>query len=118
MPNEPLIPLPGSERKPLSSSVEAGPANAAERLELPVVLRRRAPGALGAAAADVELVRSVFSGLGLTVTSVHSASRRGKVSGTVAELTAAFGTSLRMVSSGGVTHRYRVGGLFVPASLD
>jgi kumamolisin len=118
MPNEPLIPLPGSERKPLSRSVEAGPANAAERLELTVVLRRRAPGALGAAAADVELVSSVFSGLGLTVTSVHSASRRVKVSGTVAELTAAFGTSLRMVSSGGVTHRYRVGGLFVPASLD
>jgi kumamolisin len=40
------------------------------------------------------------------------------VSGTLAALSAAFGTSLRMVSSGGVTHRYRVGGLFVPQSLD
>jgi kumamolisin len=118
MPNEPLVPLPGSERDPLPRAVEAGPPSATARAELTVVLRRQAPGALGASAADVELARSVFSGLGLTVTSVHTASRRVKVSGTVAELAAAFGTSVRMVSSGGVTHRYRVGRLFVPQSLD
>ena len=118
MPNEPLVPLPGSERDPLPRAVEAGPPSATARAELTVVLRRQAPGALGAATADVELARSVFSGLGLTVTSVHTASRRVKVSGTVSELAAAFGTSVRMVSSGGVTHRYRVGRLFVPQSLD
>jgi kumamolisin len=117
MPNEALIPLPGSERAPLPRAVETGPADAAARAELTVVLRRRAPGALGAAAGDVELVSSVLSGLGLTVTSVHAPSRRVKVSGTVAALAAAFGTSVRMVHSGGATHRYRVGGLFVPASL-
>jgi kumamolisin len=118
MPNEALIPLPGSEREPLPRAVEAGPADAAARAELTVVLRRRAPGALGAAAADIDLVSSVLSGLGLTITSVHAPSRRVMVSGTVGALTAAFGTSVRMVSSGGTTHRYRVGGLFVPASLN
>ena len=76
MPNEPLVPLPGSERDPLPRAVEAGPPSATARAELTVVLRRQAPGALGAAATDVELARSVFSGLGLTVTSVHTASRR------------------------------------------
>ena len=118
MANEPLILLPGSEREPLPRVAEAGPASTTARIEVTVVLRRRAPGTLGASAADVELVRSVLSGSGLTVTSVHAPSRRVKVTGTVAELAAAFGTSVRMVSSDGVTHRYRVGGLFVPQSLD
>jgi kumamolisin len=118
MPHEPLIPLPGSERASLPGAVDAGPADPDARAELTVVLRREAPGELGATAADVELVRSVLSGLGLSVTSADAASRRVKVAGTVAELAAAFGTSLRMVSSGGVTHRYREGGLFVPRSLD
>jgi kumamolisin len=118
MPSEPLIPLPGSERASLPGAADAEPADADARLELTVMLRRRAAGELGAASADVELVRSVLSGLGLSVTSADAASRRVKVSGTVGELAAAFGTSLRMVSSGGVTHRYREGGLFVPRSLD
>src|ERR1700722_17864215 len=107
MPHEPLIPLPGSERASLPGSVDAGPADPDARAELTVMLRREAPGELGAAAAGVELVRSALTGLGLSVTSADAASRRVKVSGTVGELAAAFGTSLRMVSSGGVTHRYR-----------
>ena len=62
-------------------------------------------------------VRSVMTELGLTVTSVHPRSRRVKVEGTVVALAAAFGTSVRMVRSGGVTHRYREGALYVPRSL-
>jgi len=111
MPQESLIPLPGSERAALP---DGGPADAAERLELTLVLRRRAPGALGAAAGDVSLVRSAMTGLGLTVTSVHVPSRRVKVAGTLGELSAAFGTSVRMARAG---HRYRQGPLYVPASL-
>jgi len=118
MPDDRLVPLPGSERDPLPQAADAGPASTTERVEVTVVLRRQAPGTLGAAEQDVALARSVLSGHGLTVSSVHAASRRVKVSGTVAELSAAFGTTLRMVSSAGVTHRYREGGLFVPASLD
>jgi kumamolisin len=118
MPKESFVPLPGSERQALPRSVAVGPVDPAERAELTVVLRRQSAGALGAAAADVELVSEVLTGLGLTVTSVHAASRRVKVSGTVDELATAFGTSVRMVTSDGVTHRYREGGLFVPATLD
>jgi kumamolisin len=118
MSNESLIPLPGSEREGLPNAVDAGPADPAARAELTVVLRRQAPGELGATAADVDLVRSVLSEAGLTVTSVHAPSRRVMVAGTVDELAAAFGTSVRMATSDGVNHRYRVGGLFVPRSLD
>jgi kumamolisin len=118
MPKETFVPLPGSERQPLPRAVAAGPVDPAEHAELTVVLRRQSPDALGASPADVELVSEVLTGDGLTVTSVHAASRRVKVSGTVNDLAAAFGTSVRMVTSDGVTHRYREGGLFVPATLD
>jgi kumamolisin len=78
----------------------------------------------GADPADVELVRSTLEGLGLTVTDVHPGQRRMTVSGPVASLEAAFGTTLSLAStehpdgSGRVTHRYRSGGLSVPAALD
>jgi len=114
---EPLVPLPGSERGALPDAQDAGPAEPAARAELTLVLRRGAPGAIGAAPADIAQVRSVLTGLGLTVTSVHTASRRVKVAGTLGELTAAFGTSVRMVRSHGVIHRYREGALFVPQPL-
>jgi kumamolisin len=117
MPNEPLVPLPGSERGALPGAQDAGPADTSARAELTLVLRRSSPGAIGAAPGDVDLVRSVLTGLGLTVTSVHPASRRVKVAGTIGELSAAFGTSVRMVRTGGVRHRYREGALFVPQSL-
>jgi kumamolisin len=117
MPEE-LVPLPGSERGPLAHATEAGPADVSARAEVTLILRRHAPGALGASEADVAQVRSVLSGLGLTVTSVHARSRRVKVAGSVGALSAAFGTSVRLVRSGGVTHRYREGALYLPRSLD
>ena len=118
MPNEPLVPLPGSERGSLPDAAEAGPVDTAAHAELTLVLRRRAPGAVGASAEDIEQVRSVLTGLGLSVTSVHEASRRVKVAGALGELSAAFGTSVRLVRSGGTTHRYREGGLYLPQSLS
>jgi len=78
----------------------------------------------GADPADVELVRSTLQGLGLTVSDVHAGQRRLTVSGTVEAMSAAFGTTLTLAStehpdgSGLVTHRYRSGGLSVPAQLD
>jgi kumamolisin len=118
MPQDELVPLPGSERTALHAGADTGPADASERAELTLVLRRRAPGELGAAADDVERVTSVLSGLGLSVTSVHPASRRVMVAGTIGELTDAFGTSVRMAQTGGVTHRYREGALYLPQPLD
>jgi kumamolisin len=115
---EPLVQLTGSERAPLPGAAEVGPADESEHVELTLVLRRHTAGALGASPEDVELARSVLTGLGLTVTSVHPASRRVKVSGTLGQLTGAFGTSVRLVRSAGVPHRYREGPLYLPQSLS
>ncbi len=141
MPDESLVRLAGSERAPLASATPAGPLDLAERAELTLVLRRRAPlpanvvagptfltsdelaERYGADPADVDLVRQALTARGLAITSVHPGSRRVKVAGTLGELSSAFGTTLQQVSSpapGGrlVTHRYREGPLYVPAALD
>ena len=119
----------------------AGQLDTSERAELTLVLRRRAdlpaeivegPTVLtagelaeryGADPADVDLVRQTLTGLGLEVTAVLPATRRIKVAGTLGELSRAFGVTLQLVRSTGpggqvVTHRYRVGPLYLPAELD
>jgi kumamolisin len=137
-----LVRLVGSERGALPEVTDAGPLNTAERAEITLVLRRRAalpeeivtgPTVLtadelaeryGADPADVELVRRELGAVGLAVTDVQPATRRVRVTGTLGELSSAFGTSLRLVSSpaldgqGQVTHRYREGPLYVPAALN
>ena len=128
-----FVPLAGSERTAISGVQDLGPVNEQERIEVTVVLRRRAelPDELvfspetisqseladtyGAEPADVELVRETLSGLGLEITATDQASRRIKVAGTASALTQAFGTSLRQARStkpgvsGEVEHRYREG---------
>jgi len=139
--SQPLVQLPGSERAPLAEARPAGRLDTSERAEVTLVLRRRAdipaeivegPTVLtrdelaeryGAAPADVDLVRQTLTGLGLAVTAVYPATRRVKVTGTLGELSRAFGVTLQQVSSTGpggqvVTHRYREGALYVPAALD
>jgi kumamolisin len=136
-----FVPLPGSERAELPDvrPVELDP-NAA--VDVTIMLRRRAeiPEELvagpetvtshelgqryGANPADVELATEVLHRYGLTVTDSHPASRRLKVRGTVAQMSGAFSTTLTQVTSpsldgsGPVAHRYRSGGLSVPAELD
>ncbi|MCW2929785.1 MAG: peptidase [Actinomycetia bacterium] len=136
------VPLPGSERSELSSATPTGEAlDQQATIEATLVLRRRAqvPAELvtgpqtittdqlaaryGASPEDIELVKSTLERLGLTVTEVDTGSRRVKVSGTVAAMSAAFDTSLSLVTSdhlgaGAVQHRYRSGWLSVPAALD
>ena len=136
-----LVPLPGSERTQLSNVQSAGQLNDSETITVTLVLRRRAhmPAALvvgpetvtheeldaqyGAETDDIALVTSTMTELGLTVTDTHQGSRRMMVSGTIAALSAAFGTTLTLVTSprlggtGQATHRYRSGGLSVPAAL-
>src|SRR5580698_3356677 len=136
-----LVPLPGSERTQLSGVQSAGQLNESETITVTLVLRRRAqvPAALvigpetvtheeldaqyGAETDDIALVTSTMTELGLTVTDTHQGSRRMMVSGTIAALSAAFGTTLTLVTSpqpggtGEATHRYRSGSLSVPAAL-
>jgi subtilase family serine protease len=136
-----LVPLPGSERTQLSGVQSAGQLNESETITVTLVLRRRAqvPAALvigpetvtheeldaqyGAQTDDIALVTSTMTELGLTVTDTHQGSRRMMVSGTIAALSAAFGTTLTLVTSpqlggtGEATHRYRSGSLSVPAAL-
>jgi kumamolisin len=137
-----LVPLPGSVRRAVPNVQPAGSLDPDARVSATLMLRRRAevpselingPATLspeelaaryGADPADVELVRSTLQGLGLTVTDVHVGQRRMTVSGTAEAMSAAFGTTLSLAStehpdgSGLVTHRYRSGGLSVPAQLD
>ena len=139
--SESRVLLPGSERAPLSGAVDAGPLDTAAQAEVTLVVRRRAElpydvvagstvlssgdleARYGADPADVTLVGDALGRYGLTVASSHGASRRVKVSGSLADLSAAFGTSLRLVTSQdpngqAVTHRLREGPLFVPTELD
>ena len=135
-----LVQLTGSERRSLPDVTETAPLNPDERAEITLVLRRRAelpeeivvgPTVLsgselaeryGADPADVELVRRALAGRGLEVTTVHATTRRVKAAGRLGDLSSAFGTTLRQVSSQDrqgrrVTHRYREGPLYLPAAL-
>ncbi|MEO6880358.1 MAG: S53 family peptidase, partial [Mycobacteriaceae bacterium] len=132
-----LRPLPGSERPSAPGLLAAEAVPGGTPVEVTVVLRRRAEldvAALaqplsaaelaaqhGATQADVELVVSTLTGLGLQVRSVHADSRRVRVGGTAQRLSQVFGTSLRAARSSGAAeaaHRHRTGGLSVPAALD
>jgi kumamolisin len=139
---ESLVPLAGSERASLPDVTDTAPLNIAERAEITVVLRRRAelpaeiiegPTVLssaqlaagyGADPADVDLVSRELTSRGLVVTAVYATTRRVMVAGSLGDLSTAFGTTLRQVSSpdpggrGRVNHRYREGPLYVPATLD
>ncbi|HEY7262602.1 MAG TPA: S53 family peptidase [Trebonia sp.] len=136
-----FVPLPGSQRTQLANVRPAGALDESETIAVTVVLRRRAavPAALvtgpetvthdeldtryGADPDDIARVTSVLDQLGLTVTETHQGSRRLKMTGTVGAMSRAFGTTLTLVTSpqpdgtGSVQHRYRSGGLSVPAEL-
>jgi kumamolisin len=139
---ESLVPLAGSERASLPDVTDTAPLNTAERAEITVLVRRRAelpaeiiegPTVLsspqlaegyGADPADVDLVSRELTSRGLEVTAVYATTRRIKVAGSLGDLSRAFGTTLRQVSSpdpggrGRVNHRYREGPLYLPAALD
>ncbi len=134
-----LRPLLGSERPAAPDATEAEPLDAQSQITITVVLRRRAelpeealsspiPAAefaakYGADPADLALVTQTLQALGAEVSDADAASRRVRVSGSVALLSQLFGTALASVGSTSpagqqVTHRHRTGGLSVPAALD
>jgi kumamolisin len=137
-----FVPLPGSERRALPQAEPAGTIDESERIEVTVVTRRRAelrrdasgaPVRLsraelqqrhGTAPADIELVARALSRFGLDVTGRDAGARRITVAGPASAMSSAFGAELSLVTSrapggrGQVTHRYREGGLRIPADLD
>jgi kumamolisin len=119
-----LRPLAGSERGPaLDAAPAPQPLDPQTQAEATLVLRRAADGAIGAHPADVAAVIQTLTELGLQVLSADRSSRLVRVAGPVARLGRVFGTDLQQASSrspgGGVaSHRYRTGGLSVPAPLD
>ncbi len=142
MTGQSFVPLPGSERGSLPDAQELGAVDESQQLEVTLVTRRRAalpqdlvegPATLtreqfaeqhGTDPADLELIRTVLAGHGLEVTSTDAGARRVMVRGTVADLSATFGATLRLARTPDpvtgqnmVEHRYREGGLQVPAAL-
>src|SRR5690242_2872693 len=106
------VSLPRSERGPLAGARRVGPADPQERVEVTVVLRRRADparpptrerpplwrevfaGAHGADPADLERLRRFASEFGLKLVSEHVGRRAVVLSGTVAAFGRAFEVEL------------------------
>src|SRR5215831_794515 len=142
MPDYFFVPLPGSERQPVAGAEPGAELDASTQIEVTLVTRRRerlpaevvtGPQTLsrdelaarhGTDPSDLALIRDVLGRFGLTVTGADAGARRVTVTGPVPAFSQAFGATLRRVSaphptaSGHVQHRYRVGGLHVPAELD
>jgi len=142
MTGQSFVPLPGSERGPLPQSQELGPVDESRQIEVTLVTRRRAPLSRdlvegpatltaeqfaeqhGTDPADLELITTALAGHGLQVTAADPGARRVMVRGTVEALSATFGAQLRLVGTPDpvtgqdmVEHRYREGGLQIPAEL-
>jgi kumamolisin len=139
----PSVVLTGSDRTALPDARPAGPLDPAEQVELTLIIRRAdrlpvdAAGVpirqsrhelrrrYGSDRADHQLVADVLGAVepAIQVTGSDPASRRLTIAGAVRDLASVFGTELTLVSSAGpdgepVSHRYRTGGLQIPAELD
>jgi kumamolisin len=128
-------------RRPLPAPVPLGPPDPAERIEVSLYLRRRAPlppgtggdgrvltrhelrERYGADPADVALLRATLAGRGIDVVSVDAGSRRVVLAGALGVISDLFGTEVACVRSAaqhesdGVVHRYRTGPLSLPDEL-
>jgi kumamolisin len=138
-----FVPLPGSERGSLPESQPLGAVDESQQIEVTLVTRRRAalprdlvegPATLtreqfaeqhGTDPADLNLVATVLAGHDLRVTSADAGARRVTVMGTLAALSATFGATLRLARTPDpvsgqdtIEHRYREGGLQIPAELN
>jgi kumamolisin len=138
------IPLKGSDRAAMRGARSLAPADPTERLEVTILVRRRArpdfaarvaacvsgraPGPFlsrdefakrhGADAPDVAAVRAFAAAHGLAVEQEDGARRTVVLSGTVAQFSAAFNVQLHQMSHAGRTYRGRTGAILLPADLD
>jgi kumamolisin len=138
------VALKGSERTAMRDAKVLAPADPAERLEVSMILRRRALAAMrarvavlatgdrsagflsreefaqqhGAAASDLAAVRKFAAVHGLSVVEEHAARRTVILSGTVALFDAAFSVQLQQFTNSECTYRGRTGEIQLPAELD
>ena len=136
--------LKGSERQAMPGAKSLAPANPDERLEVSVLIRRRAhqdfaarvsalstnraPQAFlsreefasrhGADPADLAAVGQFAAAQGLKVVEESAPQRTVVLAGTVAQFNAAFGVSLTMMEHGSCCYRGRTGAIAIPQELD
>ena len=129
------IALPASYKESPKSAKLIGKINVDERIEVTIRLRRK-PGAgepkpgkealsreefranYGADPADQEKIELFAHEHGLDVVQSSIAQRSVRLSGTIAEMQAAFGTNLKSFQAGKVKFRGRTGALSIPKQLD
>jgi kumamolisin len=138
------ITLKGSERAAMPGARVVAPAGPTERLEVTVLVRRRAAAAMharaaqlaagnasagyltreefasrhGADAADLAAVRAFAGAQGLVVVLEHAARRTVVLSGTVAQFNKAFNVQLQRMQHDTCSYRGRAGSIELPSSLD
>ena len=136
--------LKGSERTELPGAQVLAPADPSERLEVSIIVRRRAREVLesrvtkltggdrsagnlsrqdfaklhSADAGDLAAVRAFATVHGLTVVAEHADRRTVVLSGTVAQFNAAFSVELKQYSHPDGTYRGRTGVIQLPAELE
>ena len=135
--------LVGSEKEPVPGAQSVGKADPSERLEVTVLVRRRAGDALrqrvgklaagerstghipreefakqfGAEPADLAAVKKFANSHGLTMVQEDAARRTVILAGTVAQFNAAFGVDLQQFEHDGGTYRGRTGPVHLPDEL-
>jgi kumamolisin len=138
------VTLKGSERTAVEHARARAPADPDERLEVTVIVRRRAAEVLRARAAkladdnrgvsylsreefaaqhgaeppDCAAIRGFAGTHGLAVVQEHAARRTLILSGTVAQFNAAFGVQLQRFEHPGGSYRGRTGPIHLPAELE
>jgi kumamolisin len=135
--------LKGSERVVLTGARVLAAADPTERLEVSVIVRRRAHRELqarvadlvaggrgsflkreefalahGAAPEDFAAVRTFAESHGLVVVDAHAGRRTLVLSGTVLQFSNAFGVQLQLMEHDGGTYRGRTGDIYLPPELD
>jgi kumamolisin len=105
-------------RRAVSGSAEAGRLERILEGESPPLSREEAAASLGADPADLDRVTRFAESHGLTVLESSQARRSVRVSGTVAQMEAAFGTKLHTHATEGREYLSYDGVLSIPADLD
>jgi kumamolisin len=137
--------LPGSERKPLRGARLVGKVDPDQRIEITLQLRRRSGSQLeqrvsqiaaqhlderkyltreelgrvgGADQADIAAIDTFAHEHNLSVSEASMARRTVKLVGRVADLSAAFGVTLKRYRAGAVSYRGRRGPIYLPKELE
>jgi len=141
---EKRVAIPGSNRRPLPGAKAVGPADPGQRIEITIQLRRRNGDELektirrlaeqkpsernylsradltnvaGANPDDIPKIEAFAHEHGLSVTEVSIPRRTVKLSGTVRDMSTAFGVKLQRYKAGSLSYRGRTGVVTVPATL-